>query len=119
MSFRNLDINGDWTFGAGINSYATGINEIALNIKTRILSFLGDCFFATDEGVPWFYLLDYNKQDKAENLIQNVLINTSGVVSVNSVDVSLGANRKLIINYNIDTIYTTSYQNQLEIFGTI
>lgn len=119
MSFRNLDGEGDWEYGAGLNSYATGENEILLNVKTRVLSFLGDCFFATNEGIDWFNLLDYNKQAQLENDVQNVIANTPNVVNINSVDVTQGANRALIVNYNIDTIYTQSYQNQIQLFDII
>lgn len=119
MSFRNLTESWDWVFGSGINSYATAENEILLNVKTRVLSFLGDCFFATDEGIDWFNLLDYNKQAKLENDVQNTIVNTDGVVNINSVDVSYGANRSIIISYNLDTIYTQAYQDQLEIFDII
>lgn len=119
MSFRNLTGSWDWVFGGGVNSYATAENEILLNAKTRVLSFLGDCFFATNEGIDWFNLLDYNKQAKLENDVQNTLVNTDGVVSVNSVDVTYGAKRSIIISYNLNTIYTQSYQDQLEIFDII
>lgn len=44
MSIRNLDENHDWTFGAGRSNYLNYNAEIGLNIKTRLLSFLGDCF---------------------------------------------------------------------------
>lgn len=116
MSFRNLTGDGDWVYGAGKNSYATENAEIALNIQTRVLSFLGDCFFATDEGIDWFNLLDYNRQAKLENSVKKTILETDGVVNILSLDITQGANRKLILTYDIQTIYTESYQNQLEIF---
>lgn len=119
MSFRNIDSEGDWTFGAGTNSYAIENNEILLNVKTRIMSFLGDCFFDTEAGIDWFNLLEYNKQSKIENDVQNVIINTDGVVNINSIDVTMGANRKIILSYDIDTIYTQQYQDSLQLSGII
>ena len=41
MTFRNLTAENDWIWGTGKNSYVTENQEIALNIKTRVLSFLG------------------------------------------------------------------------------
>jgi hypothetical protein len=113
MSFRNLTANNDWVFGTGKNSYVQENQEIALNIKTRVMSFLGDCYFATDEGIDWFNLLDYRYQDRLENSVQEVIKNTPGVTAINSIDVLTGANRKITIQYDIQTIYSQSYQDSI------
>lgn len=113
MTFRNLTSDNDWTFGAGKNNYVQEQQEIALNIKTRILSFLGDCFFATNEGIDWWNLLDYNKQEQLENAVQKVIIGTPGVTGINSVDAVLNADRKIMISYDIQTIYSTSYTGEV------
>lgn len=113
MSIRNLDVNHDWTFGAGRNNYVTENQEIALNLETRILSFLGDCFFAINEGIDWFNLLDYRYQPRLELAVQEVIKNTPGVTAINNVDVLLGANRKITIAYNINTVYTNNFQNEV------
>lgn len=113
MTFRNLDSNHDWTFGAGRNNYVAANQEIALNIKTRVLSFLGDCFFATDEGIDWFNLLDYRYQDRLENAVQEVVIQTPGVTAINSVDVITTADRQIRIAYNVKTIYSSSYTDEI------
>lgn len=112
--FRNLDGNNDWTFGNNLNSYVNEQQEIALNLRTRIMSFLGDCFFATDEGIDWWNLLDYRYQDRLENAVQDVIKNTPGVTAINSVDVLVGANRKIKIQYDIQTIYSLSYIEEIE-----
>lgn len=113
MSFRNLDSNHDWTFGSGKSNYVIENQEIALNLETRILSFLGNCFFATDEGIDWFNLLDYRYQDRLENSVQEVVKNTPGVTGINSIDVLIGANRQIRIAYDIQTIYSSSYTGEL------
>lgn len=113
MSFRNLDGNHDWVFGSGRNDYVTENQEIALNIQTRILSFLGDCFFAINEGIDWFNLLDYRYQDRLELAVQETIKNTPGVTAINDVQILLGANRKITITYDIQTVFSTSYQNEV------
>lgn len=114
MTFRNLDpITGDWTYGAGRNNYVIKNQEIALNIKTRVLSFFGDCFFATNEGIDWFNLLDYRYQDRLENAVQEVVIQTPGVTGINSVDVITTADRQIRIAYNVQTIYSSSYTDEI------
>ena len=116
MSFRNLDKNHDWVFGCGRNDYVRDVQEIALNIKTRILSFLGDCFFAANEGIDWFNLLDYRYQNRLELKVQETIKNTPGVSAINSIDIMQGANRKIIITYDIQTIFSTSYQGEVTQF---
>lgn len=113
MSFRNLTGENDWVFGTGKNSYVTENQEIGLNIQTRVMSFLGDCFFATNEGIDWFNLLDYRYQDRLENSVQEVVKNTPGVTAINSIDVLIGANRKIIIQYDVQTIYSQSYEGSI------
>lgn len=113
MSMRNLDSNHDWTFGLGKNNYVTGNQEIALNLKTRILSFLGDCFFAVNEGIDWFNLLDYRYRDRLENALQEVIIHTPGVTGINSIDILTDANRNIRIAFDIQTIYSSSYNGEV------
>ncbi len=113
MAFRNLDANHDWVYGTSRNAYVTENQEIALNIETRILSFLGNCFFDTDAGIDWWNLLDYNKREKLENAVQDTIIQTPGVTGINSVDVITGANRQLRISYDIQTIYSESYTAEI------
>lgn len=113
MTFRNLDTNHDWTFGSGKSNYVSQNQEIALNIKTRVLSFLGNCFFATDEGIDWFNLLDYRYQDRLENAVQEVVIKTPGVTAINSIDILTTADRQIRIAYDIQTIYSSSYTDEI------
>lgn len=113
MTFRNLDGTHDWVWGTGKNSYVSENQEIALNIKTRILSFLGDCFFATGEGIDYWNLLDRNKQEQLENQIQATIIQTPGVNKINSVEVLIGANRTFNVTYSVNTIYSTTIENTL------
>ena len=113
MSFRNLDLNGDWTWGIGRNNYVYRSQEIALNIKTRILSFLGDCFFAPTEGIDWWHLLEYNKQDKLENDVMSVIASTDGVESVEQVDSYINSQRQIKITYSYTDIYGRAYKEEL------
>ena len=56
MKHRGVDRNGNWVFGKGINSYATGTEAIKLNIRTRLLCFKYNCFFDLEAGINWFDL---------------------------------------------------------------
>lgn len=113
MTIRALDNNHDWVFGSGKYSYVEDEKEIAENLETRILSFLGDCFFATDEGIDWWGLLERNQQDKLEYAVQEVISNTPGVTGINSVDAVMHSNRRLSLQYSINTIYSSNYQGEI------
>lgn len=113
MSFRNLDANGDWTFGVGLNNYVYFDQEILLNVKTRILSFLGDCFFAPAEGIDWWHLFEYNKQAELENAVMATIADTDGVQSVNQIESYINNKRRINLEYSITTINGTTYQQRL------
>jgi hypothetical protein len=111
--FRNLDADGDWTWGNSLNNYVVENQEIGINIKTRVLSFLGDCFFAINEGIDWWNLLDYRYQDRLENAVTEVVKNTEGVTGLNNVDVLVNAERNIRIYYDVQTIYSQSYTGEI------
>lgn len=115
MAFRNLDGNHDWTWGSSKNNYVLNTQEIALNVKTRVLSFLNDCFFAINEGIDYWSLLDYNKQDELENKIQSTIIQTPGVVQVNVIDLTITANRTFKILYEIEDVFGNTLNDSLPI----
>ena len=52
MKFRSIDGEGDWVFGAGVQSYAIGESAILLDIQTKLSTFLTECFFDQTVGVP-------------------------------------------------------------------
>ena len=81
MSVRAIDDNRDWQFGQSKQSYKVGIEETAQMIKTRVLSFLGDCFFATQEGIDWLNLLGKGAQ-KEEDLKKSVRNFWNGAVKI-------------------------------------
>lgn len=114
---RNLDSNHDWTFGQGISNYVTQSQEIALNAQTRVLSFLGDCFFATDEGIDWWNLLDYNKQEQLENSVSATIAETPGIEKIEDVQIINGANRTITLEYNVYDVYSTALNAVLPLNG--
>ena len=110
MLFRALYGTGDWTFGNGVASYAADEQAIELNTATRLRSWKNDCFFDLDAGVDWVARLDKGQKNNLINELTGVLLQTEGVMKVNSVSVSEdGATRSLVITYSIDTIYSQSF----------
>ena len=104
---RTLDVNGDWTYGAGINNYSSGNAEVAENIQTRLLCFLGDCFFDTGAGIDWFNLLGSKNQFALQLAVAAVILNTANVTGGLQLSISYNEQtRNLAIVYKVQTSYS-------------
>ena len=115
MIFRKIDALNDWKFGHGLSDYATDEAAINLNIQTRILSWVGDCFFALQEGVDWRNRLDIGQQAALRDEIATVILQSFGVVGINSIDLDFnGMTRLAIIRANIETIFSPSFQTVIQ-----
>lgn len=114
MIVRGLDTDHDWLFGKGKNDYLSFNDAIEQNIDTRLLSFLGDCFFDTAAGLDWFNLLGSKDQIALELAVRSVIINTDGVTKIVDISVNLDSNtRQLRMQYTVETIYTNVNINSL------
>ncbi len=116
MIFRQLTPAGDWTFGKGVSGYAVDEAAIELNIKTRLLSWKGDCFFALDDFVDWLGRLDKGQEANLVRELKTVILQSFGVVGVNDVQAVLNREtRNAQITYNIATIFGESFTNTLDL----
>jgi hypothetical protein len=110
MIFRSITPTNDWNFGAGKQSYLKNTDAIAANVKTRLQTFLGECFFALSLGVDWWNLLGSKNPVAQQNIIlqcRTIIAGSYGVTRIRSVTPSFtSASRRLTVTYNIDTIYT-------------
>lgn len=114
MKFRGIDSDGDWMLGQGLGSYAQNQAALALDIAARIRSRKGNCFFAPTAGVDYTNLLEKGRQKDFEADMSNCIMQTPGVVKINSISVNLDRRtRAMSLTYNITTIYTRSYQATL------
>ena len=106
MIVRGLDANGDWMFGKGKNDYKSGNYAVEQSIKTRLQSFLGDCFFATDAGLDWWNLLGSKDITTLTLAVKATIFNTPNVTAIISSSVNLDRNRKITITYAVKTAYS-------------
>lgn len=108
--FRGISASNDWQFGQGVGSYFKRDKAIAADLKTALLFFLNDCFFAMTTGIDWWNLLGAKNPTAKNNILlqtRKTILSREGVVRINSVDAIIdSANRRVTINYNIDTIYS-------------
>jgi len=106
MIIRALDSDGDWTFGKGNQNYLKKLDALKLNVVTRIKSWKGDCFYAQAEGVDYNNFLDVGTKDFLDRDIKRVILQTEGVLIINSYNSTLDREtREIRIEANINTIY--------------
>lgn len=110
MIIRNIDANNDWTFGKGKQNYAQEDNAIATNLKTRLQSFLNDCFFDMEAGLDWFNILGKDRE-KLLSEVKKCIVTSYGIYRLNDVDVYFDREkREITITYNVDTIYSPNLE---------
>jgi hypothetical protein len=108
MRIRSLASDGDWIFGSGKSAYANGDKAILLNIATTLKTFLGECFFDTAMGMPWFDLIDQRNKDVVMLFIKSAITELYGVLEVNELEYTIDSDRKLTLKYYIKTMFTES-----------
>lgn len=114
MIIRALTTDGDSTFGQGRENFLSGQNAISLNIKTRLYSFLRDCFFDIQSGIDWIRFMSVPTQSQEIQLsCRGVVLQSYGVVKINNIFISV-VDRNILISMNINTIFTTNYQYNLQ-----
>ena len=109
MITRAIDSNHDWTFGKGQEDYLSNVNAVAQNIQTRLLCFLGDCFFDSGAGIDWYSLIQQKNEAALVLAITSQISNTEGVSQVLEVSFNVDNNRNATIQYEVVTVYS---QNQ-------
>lgn len=117
--FRGIDVDGDWLFGAGIQSYFVDEDAIAADIKTALRLFLGECFFDLSAGVDWWNLLSSRGPTVEQSIVlqcRQVVAKREGVTRINRVEAILDhSTRRLSVAFNIDTIFTRNLNGEVTI----
>ncbi len=113
MIFRNLDENNDWSFGKGLNNYVSQNNAVGLNIETRILSWMNDCFFDLPAGIDWSNRLgSKNQRELLEQDLKRIILQSEDVTGINSLTTSL-IDREFRASYDVSTIYSRSFISEV------
>jgi hypothetical protein len=108
MIVRALDNNHDWTFGKSRNNYIKQNDAIRQNINTRLLSFLGNCFFDITAGLDWFNLCSSKNELALSLAISSVILNTQDVTGILQLDINLKNDRKFSVSYRVQTSYSVT-----------
>lgn len=115
MIVRSIDSNGDWKFGKGRNDYLKNRRAVQQNIETRLKMFLGDCFFALNQGIDWFNLLGSKNILELRLSVASVILNTEFVSGIEELSFNIDTSRNLFIQYDV----STSFGAQSVISGTV
>jgi hypothetical protein len=116
MIIRNLDANGDWEWGAGVENYLRNEDAINLNIETSIKSWVGDCFWALQFGINWKALLSVGQQKALDSALQTLILSSYGVMGLTAASAVFNpADRNLTATYTIDTVYSKNVTNTLSV----
>lgn len=107
MIVRQIDSSGDWTYGASKNNYVSSNAAVAQTIACRLRMFLGDCFFATNQGIDWFNFLGGSKNELALQLAINaVILNTDNVTGIVLLSMSLDPQTRVFsVAYTVSTTF--------------
>lgn len=106
MRVRRIDENNDWCFGGQNSDYMTGSNAIALDIKLKLQEWLGDCFFALQNGIPWNIRMGKtNQKELLDDDIYTTAINVEDVIGIEDFESTL-IDRRYNCSFNVYQPYS-------------
>lgn len=109
MKYRRLTQDGDYSFGGGMQSFATDAEAVAQAIKTRLLLLYGEWWEDQSIGLPLFqHILGTKDTGAVDMLIQECINNTQGVDSIADYKSEFGSDRGLNIACVVNTKYGTA-----------
>ena len=114
MRIRKNDKDGDWVFGnSGTTFYVDNKLAVAQKIKTRLLEWVGDCFFNQPAGIDYRVRMGQRGQRALlDEDIRRVITETEEVILLSAYSSSL-YDRSLVVDFSVyhiysDTVYTDS-----------
>ena len=111
MLVRTISNNQDsssreWVFCRGLSAYKSGQVAIEQDIKSALLEFENDCFFALQNGIDWLQRLGAkNQKEQLDEDIVNIISKRYGVISVQDFQ-SIVTDRAYSSTCNVYTIFS-------------
>lgn len=115
MKVAGLNSNDDWRFGRGRATYIKDSEAVAQNVVTRIREFKEDWYADVNKGIDWLTLLgSRNTRKQIENEIRRVVLQTSGVASLDSLEIiSNTSARRATIRLTYTDIYSATFDREI------
>lgn len=84
MKIRNLDYDGDFSYGHSISDYLIDNGQaVGLNIVTRLREWYKDCFFNLEAGIDYPTRLgSFNQKNLLDDDFQRIIRESQGVVDI-------------------------------------
>lgn len=96
----------NWVFGRGYSSYKSGQSAVAQDIKSALLEFENDCYWALQNGIDWLTRLGFHNQKEAlDNDVINTIQSRSGVIAVQNFE-SQAIDRSYFAQCQVISIYS-------------
>lgn len=116
MRYRKLSPSGDYVFGQGSTEFLIDTPEaVGQAVLTRLRLVRGQWFLDREEGTPWLTeILGENTQETYDIAIREVILDTPGVVRIDSyASVLNGETRDLQVVATITTVYGQTTINEV------
>ncbi|WP_416778213.1 hypothetical protein ACNFJN_08430 [Xenorhabdus budapestensis] len=106
MRYRREDINGDYSFGQGDNTFLIDSPDaVAQAVKTRLNLWRGDWFLDMEEGTPYREAV-LEKNYTSVMALRERILDTEGVTEIITLDaIRHPATRKITITATLNTRY--------------
>ncbi len=107
MRYRKLDENGDYTFGqAAGNFYKDQPEAVSQAVLTRLRLIQAEWFLDISAGTPYnSKVLGTGTINSYDLAIQEVILNTPGVLNITDYSSGVNAERQAFITCTINTVY--------------
>lgn len=107
MIIRATTPTNDWTFGKSLQDYFINEAAIEANVRTKLLEWVGDCYFNLIAGIDWKNRLDVGQQQALIVEIKQLVLQCYGVVGIVAFQANFsGTTRFDSITMTLQTIYT-------------
>jgi hypothetical protein len=108
MRYRILSATGDYVFGSHSQFLVNSPQAVAQAIETRLKLSSGEWFLDTQEGTPYSTkITGYGTQDTRDVAIKERILDTPGVLQIESYASSVSSDRKFTVSVRVSTIYGT------------
>lgn len=96
----------EWVFCRGLTAYKTEQKAIEQDVKSALLEFKNDCFWALQSGIDWLTRLgSKNQKELLDNEIIDIIKNRYGVIKVENFESAI-VERAYNSTCNIYTIFS-------------
>lgn len=109
MIIRSTTKTNDWLFGKGLQDYFFNEAAIEANIRTKLLEWVGNCYFNLTAGIDWRNRLDYGQQQALIVEIKQLVLQCYGVLQILAFNANFNNTTRFdSITMTIQTIYSPS-----------